>query len=427
MSSLAKKSFRVLLGRGSVSVFSILLTIYFAYTFAKPIFAFIALYETAVSLAKVFCDLGLHFRVIRETPPLINAGREREAYAKIVLPSAAMRFGVGVIVCILFYVLALLASPWLRPQLEDLDLNFIAIVCAVHMLLTLVEAILIPIFAIQQRFGMDAFLESAAALLENVFALICYVLWGQDHYFTGIALGIAIIVLVRFVMIRRVLGFWNTSDFSMKEMGRVLREYFPFYLRKFFRIGFVQGEQLLIPILLPLGQLANFKLAKKCSGFLKNYVQAFSDPLMIKLSKSRNLGNRKEFVKTFLVFTVPVPLVLALFSPWIMKIVGGAKYAESWYILAILYVSYVFYALSQLQMTVISIFGKPTEFLARDAAGGVVGLLSTFGMILLFQEYGIAWGQLISYLVLYVVGYRISQRYIDAAQPVTIESESSKS
>jgi O-antigen/teichoic acid export membrane protein len=293
----------------------------------------------------------------------------------------------------------------------------VALICALHMFLTDLESISGAIFAVRQRFGSDAFLESGAGLLENVFALACYLAWGTEHYFTGILIGIAVMVGVRVYLLRTLLPLLRWSNVTWRDTKESLKEYFPFYLRKFFRIGFVQGEQLLIPLLLPLNQLANFKLAKKCSGFLKNYVQAFSDPLLIKLSKSRDLEHRHAFVRTFLWFTVPLPIVLTMLSPWIMEAVGGAKYADSWYILAVLYGSYIFYALSQLQLTVISIFGKPTEFLLRDAVGGVVGLGSTLGMILWLQEYGIAWGQLVSYAVLFAVGYRLSKRYVHAGAP----------
>lgn len=412
MSGLARKSFRILLGRGSVALLSILFTIYFAYEFPKPIFAFIALYETAVSLSRVVVDLGLHIRIIREAPPLIHAGDERGAFTKLVLPDTITRLIGAAIISVLFYGVMKALEPWLRANVGSLDFSFVAVICCFHMFMTDIETISSTIFSIRQRFGADAFLESAAGLLENIFALLCYLMWGTEHYFTGILIGITLMVGVRLFLIRDVARFWDIKYLTFNRIRSALRSYFPFYLRKFFRIGFVQGEHLLIPILLPLNQLANFKLAKRCSIWLKNYTQAFSDPLMIKMSKSRDVKHRTSYTRTFLLFTIPLPILLAILSPWIMEWVGREKYADSWYILAVLYLSYVFYALSQLQLTVITVFGKPMEFLLRDAIGGVVGLISTVIMILLFSEYGIAWGQLFSYVVLYIIGYRLSRRYL---------------
>jgi O-antigen/teichoic acid export membrane protein len=421
VSGLAKKSFRILLGRGSVAVLSILFTIYFAHEFPKPIFAFIALYETAVSLSRVVVDFGLHVRIIREAPPLMHGGKTDEAFSRIVLPDSVVRLTGAVVVSVAFYAVMLILEPWLRTQVGELNFSYVALICGFHMLLTDIETITTTIFAIRQRFGSDAFLESAAGLLENILALICYLAWGTEHYFTGILLGITLMVALRFYLIRDTFRFWNARHLTLTGSMTALKTYFPFYLRKFVRIGFVQGEQLLIPFLLPLNQLANFKLAKRCSGFLKNYTQAFSDPLMIKMSKSRDIKHRRDYGKTFLLFTVPIPLILVFASPWIMEWVGGKKYAESWPILMILYASYVFYAVSQLQLTVLTVFGKPMEFLLRDTVAGVIGLVSTFGLILVFQENGIAWGQLISYITLSIIGYRLSKKYILDSIPLPIQ------
>jgi O-antigen/teichoic acid export membrane protein len=147
---------------------------------------------------------------------------------------------------------------------------------------------------------------------------------------------------------------------------------------------------------------------------LRRYIQAFSDPLIVKLSRTRDISVRQKYIHTYMAFTIPPPIILALLSPWIMPLMGGQKYADAWFILAIVFAAYIFSALSILQLTIISIFGKPTEFLMRDAIGGVAGLLATFLFILAFGEYGIAWGQLVSYAILFVVGYRIANRYVQA-------------
>jgi O-antigen/teichoic acid export membrane protein len=423
MSSLAKKSFRILLSQGGVGVFSILFTIYFAYEFPKSVFAFVALYETAVSLSRVVCDLGLHFQIIREAPPLLASGRSADAYSIIVLPSTLLRVIVAGLTSIVFYFLVILSSNWLDDQVGDLNFGLIAWMCTVHMFLTGIETITITIFAIRQRFGTDAFLESAAGLIENVFALVCYLMWGTEFYFLGILIGITLMVIIRIYLLRDIFRHVGQIRLSWASAKSTLKTFFPFYIRRFFRIGFVQGEQLLIPLLLPLTQLANFKLAKRCSVFLKNYTQAFSDPLLIKMSRSRNPDDRRSFTTTFMLFTIPLPLFLTCLSPWIMHWIGGAKYSNSWHILAVLYLSYVFYAVSQFQLTIISVFGRPVELLMRDAVAGVIGLLSTFILILLFDEYGIAWGQLVSYAVLCVIGYRVSTKYLNVRKAATETSE----
>lgn len=412
MSSLVQKSFRILLGRGTVSVFSLLFTAFFAYELPKAVFALIALYETAVGLSKVLMDLGLHYHIIREAPRLYSSDRREEAIRTIIMPSSLLRFIASVLVMLIFTVICFLFFPALKETFPDIDFKYVIIIASFHLWITNIEQVTMTIFSVRQQFGADAFLESAAGLLENMFAMVGLLFFGIDHYFTGILIAITFVVIIRLYLLRDLLFPFQCDRMSITGIQSLLKTYFPFYVRKFFRLGFTQGQYLLIAGMLPLEQLANYKVARKFSGFLRNYIQAFSDPLVIKLSKSRDVRHRKEFTKTFLLFTIPVPILLTFASPWIMSVLGGPKYEDSWFILTIMYASYVFYALSALQFTVISVFGKPMEFLMRDVVGGLVGLSTTFVLIILFKEYGIAWGQLVSYAVLFVLGFHIANRYL---------------
>jgi O-antigen/teichoic acid export membrane protein len=102
-----------------------------------------------------------------------------------------------------------------------------------------------------------------------------------------------------------------------------------------------------------------------------------------------------------------------------MSIAGGPKYADYWPLLTIMCLSYIFYAISATQMTIIGLFGKGTEALLRDGVAGTIGLVSTFLLIFFLGEYGMAWGQLVSFFALYLVGYKITKKYIIEKKPVT--------
>jgi O-antigen/teichoic acid export membrane protein len=418
MSDLVKKSFRILLGRGVVSALSLLFTMFFAYELPKSIFALIALYDTAVSLSKVFTDLGLHFKVIREATILYYSEERTKAIKTIIQPCSLMRLIVSAFVALVFGGLLFIFKDGLQESFPDLNIAYIIVIASCHLFLENIQVILTPVYAVVQRFGTNSFLESLTLLLESVFAVALYLYFGINQYFLGILCGQLITFGLRYYFVREIFSNWSKVRLSRSYMFSVLKEYFPFYLRKFFRVGINNGEHLIIVALLPLEQLANFKLAKKGSSFLKQYISAFTDPLIIRLAKSRDLAHRRKYAGTFLWFTIPVPIILALLSPWIMPLLGGKKYADSWFILGVLYFSYVFHSLAALQLSVISVFGKPTEFLLRDAIGGVIGLIATLVFVLLMQENGIAWGQLVSAAVLYIAGYRIAQKYIYAASPV---------
>lgn len=422
MNSLVKKSVRILLGRGIVSLFTLMVTVFFAYELPKSIFALIALYDLVVSLSKVVTDLGLHYLIIREVPPLYHSGGRQSAIEDFVFPASMIRILVSGVISVVFWLMIVWYLPELQGAFPDLDIFYISCITAVHLMIENLHNIAIPVFAVKKLFGTNSVLESSTTFLEGIFGLTFYLLFGINQYFAGLLLGQLLIFIIRMFYLKDDFALRNFKKMSVIKIKTMLSEYFPFYLRKFFRIGFVQGEQVIITALLPLEQIANYKLAKRSSNFLRQYIHAFSDPLLIKLSESRDLEVRRKYVRTFLHFTIPVPVVLALASPWIMAGVGGEKYAGSWPILAVMYFSYVFASVSALQLNVITIFGKKTDLLLRDAIGGTLGLICTYLLVLIFREDGIAWGQLISNLILSVLAYRLSRKYLVAGTEAKSDS-----
>lgn len=414
MKSLVKQSFRILLGKSSVSAIGLLFTIYFAYELPKNLFALIALYSTAASFTQVMIDLGLSAKMVREAPPLLkeDSGLD-EAVRHVIMPSVLLRLCAAGIVCILMFIFLQLMKDPLTAEFPSLNIELIILLAPISMLFENGNSTLTTVFQVQRRFGLDSFLTSSASLLEMVFATILYIPFGMNQYFTGVLAAQASIFFIRAYLCRDVIHLFVLKEMYFTKSKNILKEYWPYYLRRFFRFGMLQGEQLIVVILLPLAQLADFNLAKRLSKYLKFYIEAFANPLTMKLSKSHDINVRRKHVRTFLTFTLPLPIMMCLFSPWIMEIAGGEKYASSWFILAILYASYFFYAFSNLQMSVLTIFGKGTDVLLRDAVGSVAGLTSTFILILLFGQYGLAWGQLIAYITLFVTGYHISKKYLN--------------
>lgn len=419
MNSLVKQSLRILLGRASVSGIGLLFTVYFAYELPKNLFALIALYSTAASFTQVMIDLGLSAKMVREAPALMNdKSKFAETVRQVVMPSILLRLSAAVVTCVIMVLFLQLMEGPLSAEFTSLNVQFIILLAPISMFFENGSTTMASIFQVQRRFGLDSFLTSAATLLEMIFATILYIHYGMNQYFTGVLAAQAAIFFIRTYLIRDVLRHFRLKEMSIIKSKAILKEYWPYYLRRFFRFGLLQGEQLLVVILLPLAQLADFNLAKRLSKYLKFYSDAFSNPLTIKLARSSDLLFRKKHVRTFLYFTIPPPLVMSLLSPWIMQLAGGAKYAGSWPILAILYASYIFYGYSNLQMAVVTIFGKGTEVLYRDVLGSVVGLTATLILILTFGQYGLAWGQLIAYFTLFVAGYHVSKKYMNADMTV---------
>lgn len=427
MNSLVRQSFRIILGRASVSTLSLLFTIYFAYELPKNLFAIIALYSTAASFTQVMIDLGLSIRMIREAPALLKEPSTRDkGIQNVVMPSTVLRFiAAGATALIMMGSLQLIKSP-LMHEFPNLNITYIILLAPIAMMFENGNSTLASIFQVERRFGTDSMLTSGATFLESILTVIMYILFGMNQYFLGVILAQSFIFFLRLFLIRKIIFQFRWNELSWKASKPVLKLYLPFYIRRFFRFGLLQGEQLLIALLLPLNQLANFNLAKKLSKYLKFYTEAFENPLSIKLARSQDIALRNRYRKTFLLFTIPLPIIMALISPWLMRYAGGEKYADNWPILAILCLSYIFYALASLQFSIISIFGKHTDSLYRDIIGSLTGFFSTLILILIFAEYGLAWGQLIAYATLYMAGYQISKKYMNAPLPFIAPAESAK-
>ncbi|HNM14996.1 MAG TPA: polysaccharide biosynthesis C-terminal domain-containing protein, partial [bacterium] len=341
----------------------------------------------------------------------------------IIMPATVTRAMFGFFLSLLYGMTAWIFEAELPAELRALNMAWVIVFACIGIFFEGLGTITEAIFAVKQRFGMNSFLGSAQTLVEQIFALLFFVQFGLTYYFVGVSIAQAVMFLLRIWYIRDVVFQFRPNFYRWNSAKKMLKEYFPFYVRRFFRLGFLQGEQIAVAFLLPLEQLANFNLAKRTAKFMKPYIEAFLNPLIIKLSKARDITLMKEYRKTFLWFTMPVPVILALASPWIIQIYGE-KYAASWPIMAIFSLSWIFYALSTLQLGVVGIFGEPKEALMADAFAGIFGLSTTILLILLFKEYGLAWGQVISFATLYISGLYIARKYYRNPQlikPVTVQ------
>ncbi|MEQ9426253.1 MAG: hypothetical protein RJQ09_17645 [Cyclobacteriaceae bacterium] len=413
MNDLLLKAIRILMGRGVVAVFSLLFTVYFAYELPKVIFGLIALHTMSVSFSKVFTDLGLYYCVLRNAPPLLQDGQDKKAVDEFIAPGTLIRSSLAVVLTSVYVGSGYLYVDDLQANFQELDIAFILPFAGFHLLVQNLLYILSPLFLSLERFGTDSFFDSFGVFLEQVAAVICYLLFGINFYFVGILIGKGLNLLIIMLLLRKTLVLFSIKPSIFAKGIALLREYIAFYVRQFFRLGMKQFDQLMIAVILPIEQLANYELARKGSNWLKHVIKAFGLPLTVKFSKSTDPAERRKYGRTYFLYTLPIPILLACLSPWIMELMGGEKYADSWYILCILYTSFALYTISNFQFSVIAMYAKNTESLWQDVIAGIVGVGSALILILIFREYGMAWGQLLTYLTLSIAGYRITKKYLD--------------
>lgn len=411
---LTKPAMRVLLGRGSAAVLTLIFLAYIARQLPKTAVALIALHATFVMLAKVLSELGLRYCVLREATPLVLEGKIQQAVKNIIGPCTWFRLSIALAISLLHLMIGLYCVDLLENVFPNLNLVLIWPCLSAHLFMKSAQTIITPLFFVVERFGTDAFLDSFTALLEKVFALLAYHLLGVSFFFVGFALGPIIALGIAIWRLGDVLRYFSYQQYSISRGIQLTKQYWSHFMRQFFRQGMRQFDRILIIAMLPTEQLANFHVARTGASYLKHIIRAFADPITLRFSESPNPLLRKKLIRSYYLTTISLPLLTAFAGPGIMWLLGGDAYMDSWFVLVVLSISYVFYALSELQLAIITIFGKGDETPMRDVLAGIAGVLATFILIYNFQEYGMPWGQLIAFALYWLGGIRITREVMQS-------------
>ncbi|MEZ4820262.1 MAG: hypothetical protein R3A45_10345 [Bdellovibrionota bacterium] len=422
--SLIKPAMRVLLGRGSASVLTLIFLAYIARKLPKTDVALIALHATFVMLAKVISELGLRYCILREATPLVLEGKIQQAVKNIIGPCTWFRLSIALAISLLHLMIGLNCLHLLENTFPNLNIVLIWPYLSVHIFMKSAQAIITPLFFVVERFGTEAFLDSFTGLLEKIFALLAYHLLGISFFFIGFALGPIIALGIAIWSLRDILCYFSYQQYSISRGIQLTKQYWSHFIRQFFRQGMRQFDRILIITMLPTEQLANFHVARTGSSYLKYLIRAFADPLLLRFSESPNPVLRKKLSRSYYLTTISLPLLTALAGPGIMWLLGGAAYMDSWFVLVILCISYIFYALSELQLAIITILGKGDESALLDVLAGTAGVLATFILIYNFQEYGMPWGQLIAFALLWLGGIRTTRELM---QSITTQEQAKPS
>ncbi len=409
--SLLRSAFEMIAGRLSVSVLSLVFLAYFARVLPKPVLGIIGVHAALVMLIKILGDLGLHFQVIREATPLLDAGQDDEALNDVMAPATLIRVSAAVAMTATLAGLGYGFLDVLQQAAPGIDMRMVVPFACGHALLKTVQYILTPIFFAQGRFALDSILDSGAAAVEKLFAFAFLVTGGADYYFAGLMVGEVLILLLAAWFLRDVLCRFRPRHLSFTDACLRLRSYFPHYQRVFFRRGMRQIDRLVIAMMLPMAQMANYHIARQSAQQLKFVVRVFADPLTVRLAADPDLEHHQRDRRIYYAAVIVVPMLMALLSPWLIQVIGGSEYADAWVLMAVLSISYIFYGLSEYQLAVIAMLGGD-EPVWRDALAGMVGLAATVGMITWIGEAGAPSGQLVNFLLLYLSGRLATQRLL---------------
>ena len=287
--------------------------------------------------------------------------------------------------------------------------------CA-HILFKTAQYILTPVFFAQGRFWLDSVLDSGSVTLEKIFAFLFFVVIGTDYYFAGLMVGELVMLLSAIWFLRRFIARFRLRHLAFADAFGRVRAYFPAYQRVFFRRGLRQVDRLVIALMLPLVGFANYHLARQLAQPLRYVVRGLADPLMVRLAADKDLDHHARDRRVYHAIAILLPLLVAALSPWLMRAVYGPEYAAAWPIMAVLAVSYIFYGLSEYHLAVVVMLGDGEEPVRLEAIAGLVGIVTSMGMIVVAGEFGAPSGQVIHLAMLYLGGRVVTRRMLSRAR-----------
>jgi len=411
--TLLRSSLEVLLGRGVIAVTQLVVLAYFARALPKAVMGIIALENAIVLVSRIVLNLGLHYNVIREASPYYDRGDRHAAVVDVIGPATLVRVAATLLLALLFAVAAWpLTAVW-QAATPNVDLRWVLLWACLHLVFKNMLFTLGPIFHAQHRVWLEGVFDSGAMLCEKVLAFALFLWWGQvEGYFAGIAAGQLGLTLVAVVVLWPDLRHIRLRHVRAADVRARLRRYWPQYQRVLYRRGFRQLDNFLVAALLPLSELAHYHVARQGTTYLRSYIQAFSDSFAVKIASRPFVVRRRRERRIYFGWTVTLPLLVAVASPWLMPLLGGEGYREAWFLMAVLASSFAWAALADYQLAVLTILGDGRDPVKLEALAGVTGITATAVLILSFGEYGIPWGQWVLFGMLWLVGRRATRAII---------------
>lgn len=351
--------------------------------------AVFAVYNTFCGLLTVICSLGLLTTGLRLLPGLMagetGPGTRR---AGRLLRFTILVYVAGALICTMAAWMA--ARPLARVFLKDdafaADLRAAALAALAFGLYEASQLLLSGL----QRFGAVGRYNVAAALFQRVLSLALFFPFGLKGYLAGFAAGSLAGAAMGFLKIRPLLtapaaGSAEAADARTERPGAWLRYSMPFYADGYLRYFYMHADQLLVGVFLSPADLSVYFIAKRFIQYGQVLVSSLVDPLTTKVAEvgqlsagalpGAYLSSRRWFVLLF----VPLAVLLACTSPFLMMIVGGRRYVAGVGPLAVLFLSLPFFALFSHTTSFLYALGPPIERLRTNLASSLtqaLGILS---------------------------------------------------
>jgi O-antigen/teichoic acid export membrane protein len=370
-----------------------------------------AVLDVLISLM-AFTSFGLNTVFLQRAPAGLCSESDRSEALGLIKLAILVRFGVACLVALLMIVLSQQISIlFLKTTFYSMHVRLLAFgAISAAMLESFMH-----ICQAAQDFGRLSRWMFWTNIWRSPAGLALFLIFGLWGYLLGI---VGFIVLSTCIIGWKVRNYWF-NNVPIAPLWPTIRYGFPYYLRTFFRFGFLQADQMLVAILLTPDILAMYAVARRFVGYINQATEALLQPVLMRVTALRETtDNSIAQVQDKLIRYIPITIIslstcVAVSSPWLMRIIGGAKYADGWPLLMLLclaQICYLFYGMSALYVFALK---PPRATLVVDAIVATISLVITPVLILVFKQYGIAFGQMAGFAGGWLFSQHLLRQYTE--------------
>jgi O-antigen/teichoic acid export membrane protein len=369
----------------------------------------------------VLCSLGLLATCVQRLPGLVAEGRAGEAGRLVRTAVIVYLLGAAAVisvVCLFAETISrqVLKTPATAPQVR---VAAIAALC-----FGLYEASQL-LLSSMQRFGRLGTYNIAAAIAQRTLSLALFLRFGMEGFLLGFAAGSLIGAAMGSTVFGRMLGREARGGQGGAGEGPVawIRYSMPFYLDGFLRYLYMHADQVLVAVFLDPVDLSIYFLAKRFIQYCEVLVSSLVTPLGTRVSELRSgdpAGVARLYglsLRLFVLLFIPLAVLLACLSPFLILVVGGQRYAAGALPLGLLFLSLPFFSIFSHLATFVWVLGVPLDRVRNNMVSMAAQAAAIVVLMPWLRLPGLALARSAGFAAAMVVAGRMARHRLPVAPP----------
>ncbi len=380
-----------------------------------------AVYNTFCGLLTVVCSLGLLASCLKHVPAWRGRGEAARAAHLVRTAGRVYVAGAMVVTAAIIACRSTIAGVLLKDPSRDAD---VAIAAAAALCFGLYEAVQLLLSA-HQRFARQARDNVVSALAQRLLSLGLFFPFGLTGYMAGFAAGSLMGAVSGWMELRQLLaGAADGKERSDSAAGHIAVA-FPFYVDGYLRYAYMHADQLLVGIFLTPVDLSIYFVAKRFLQYGQVMVASLVEPLVARAAQVgedlRRVGILYDRSLRWAVLAfVPLGILLAASSPFLLAVIGGERYAEGAPALALLMLSLPLFAIFAQQGAFVHALRPPRDRLLLNLSSSALQLAAMAALTPLWGLAGLAGSRLLGFSAGARAGRRLLAPHLAHAHPAPV-------